>query len=186
MASCEKCWADAWRFGEGDQPEEYSRLIRERDATGHTCTPEEQAGPDAGVCPKCGRRAMHQYCNVCMACGFDPTSKNQPNTEETSKNQPNTEEEGRRVMRSPEQVVKELATKAPQSKRIQNILLALDDPEDVLVLMEYLDCLAYGMLLRGKMCEIVDEEPDHKDLRCLATMSLRSVWHSTLHPRTDE
>jgi hypothetical protein len=64
MASCEKCWTEA----HGDA-ERYLRLVEDRDASGHACTPEEQAGPDAKVCPSCGRRAVHQLCRVCMACG---------------------------------------------------------------------------------------------------------------------
>jgi hypothetical protein len=79
MPSCEKCWEDAHAgYPYCDVAQEYERLIKERDANGHTCTPEEQAGPDAGVCPSCGRRAIHQYCHVCMACGFDPKSKEAP------------------------------------------------------------------------------------------------------------
>lgn len=66
MPSCEKCWADA-QGPYKDVVKEYSRLVKERD-----CTPEEQAGPDATDCPKCGRRAAHQLCHVCMACGYDP------------------------------------------------------------------------------------------------------------------
>jgi len=66
MPSCERCWADAHK-GYADPIEQYHRLITTR-----TCTPEQQAGPDAGVCPKCERKTMHQHCNVCMACGYDP------------------------------------------------------------------------------------------------------------------
>lgn len=69
MPSCEKCWVDAHagdHTGEG-HAKMYARLIRERN-----CTPEEQAGEDAGTCPHCGRRAVHQYCDVCMACHKKP------------------------------------------------------------------------------------------------------------------
>lgn len=59
MASCEKCWADA-----AGNPELYRELFRTRN-----CTPEEQAGVDATECPVCHRRAVHQHCHICMACG---------------------------------------------------------------------------------------------------------------------
>lgn len=61
MSSCEKCWADA-----GGDPDEYRRLLKERDAI--PCTPEEHAGPDATTCPACGRRAVHQWAKTCVAC----------------------------------------------------------------------------------------------------------------------
>ncbi len=61
MASCEKCWQDSG----GDQ-DVYAELIERRN-----CSPEEQAGLDATVCPQCGRKAVHQYVHVCMACGFN-------------------------------------------------------------------------------------------------------------------
>ena len=64
MASCEKCWADS-----GGLPEVYSRLIKER--TG-ICTPEDQAGVGAQMCPECGRNTIHIYCHCCMACGYKP------------------------------------------------------------------------------------------------------------------
>ena len=73
MPSCEKCWADAHRpFADRSVPEEYARLLETRDAAGHTCTPEQQAGPDATECPACHRMTAHQLCRVCMACGHDP------------------------------------------------------------------------------------------------------------------
>jgi hypothetical protein len=56
MPSCEKCWKDA-----GGNPDRYTKLVRER-----KCTPEEQAGDDAGNCNSCGRRTMHQHCHICM------------------------------------------------------------------------------------------------------------------------
>ena len=59
MASCEKCWTDARGI-----PEEYMRLVKAR-----TCTPEEQAGPDAKYCIGCGRRTIHQWAGVCMVPG---------------------------------------------------------------------------------------------------------------------
>lgn len=63
MVSCEKCWRDS-----GGRADEYARLIKERkDAP---CSPEEQAGgEDAGECPHCKRKAVHVFCDVCMACG---------------------------------------------------------------------------------------------------------------------
>ena len=60
MASCEKYWADS-----NSNPDLYRNLIATRN-----CTPEEQAGPDAEACPKCGRLAIHIYCHECMNCGF--------------------------------------------------------------------------------------------------------------------
>ena len=58
MPSCEKCWTDA-----GGNPDRYSRLIKEREDT--PCTPEEQAGEYADVCPKCKRKTIHQYVKKC-------------------------------------------------------------------------------------------------------------------------
>jgi len=57
MASCEKCWAES----HGD-PVRYHKLILER-----CCSPEEQAGPDATMCPMCARKTEHQHASVCMA-----------------------------------------------------------------------------------------------------------------------
>ena len=57
MASCEKCWNDSRGQGAG----EYARLIATRN-----CTPEQQAGEGADVCPACNRHTMHIYCDVCM------------------------------------------------------------------------------------------------------------------------
>ena len=45
MASCEKCWSDAYRRaygGNGDQAEHYRKLMQERKS--NPCTPKEQAG----------------------------------------------------------------------------------------------------------------------------------------------
>jgi hypothetical protein len=64
MPSCEKCWSDA-----GGNPDRYGQLLVER--RDNPCTPEQQAGVDALVCPKCGRVAVHQHCGVCMACGWE-------------------------------------------------------------------------------------------------------------------
>jgi hypothetical protein len=59
MASCEKCWSDA--FGNATR---YLRLIELRKE--HPCTPEEQAGENAKICNKCKRRTIHQYAKICM------------------------------------------------------------------------------------------------------------------------
>jgi hypothetical protein len=56
MPSCEKCWRDA-----GGNPLRYHLLLDQRD-----CTPEEQAGEDAKICPKCKRKAIHQFSKICM------------------------------------------------------------------------------------------------------------------------
>jgi hypothetical protein len=56
MSSCEKCWAEA-----GGDADRYAILLKERD-----CEPEEQAGPDAGKCPNCGRMTLHQHTGECM------------------------------------------------------------------------------------------------------------------------
>jgi len=58
MSACERCWA----LSAGD-PDEYRRLL----AALPPCTPEEQAGPDAGECPVCRRRSLHQFTGECMA-----------------------------------------------------------------------------------------------------------------------
>jgi hypothetical protein len=60
-SSCEKCHLDA-----GDDVDEYRRLLQERRA--YPCTPEEQAGKDATICGVCGRKALHQATDECMAC----------------------------------------------------------------------------------------------------------------------
>lgn len=61
MPSCEACWAAS-----GGDADEYARLIKI-----NTCSPEQQAGPDARTCPKCTRRTVHQHAWICMACGTD-------------------------------------------------------------------------------------------------------------------
>ena len=68
MSSCEKCWRDSrWsdRFWDGKEPSPYRKLLAERVGE-DACTPEEQAGPDAGVCPKCKRQCLHQITGECM------------------------------------------------------------------------------------------------------------------------
>jgi len=73
MPSCEKCWSDAFTRSRTDtskcQAEHYQDLINER--KDNPCTPEEQAGMDAKICPKCKRRAIHQIIDICMNCGFN-------------------------------------------------------------------------------------------------------------------
>ena len=59
MASCEKCWRDS-----GGDPARYAVLVNRRD-----CTPEQQAGEMATVCPACKRKTVHQYAHVCMNVG---------------------------------------------------------------------------------------------------------------------
>ena len=62
-----KCWSDS--RGCDDSLDEYHRLLKSR-----TCTPEEQAGPDAAVCPATGRKVHHQHTGECMAgaCPGEP------------------------------------------------------------------------------------------------------------------
>jgi len=71
MASCEKCWGDAYTRTHTNptksQAEHYQDLINERKE--NPCTPEQQAGHDATICEKCGRKAVHQYVRICMNCG---------------------------------------------------------------------------------------------------------------------
>lgn len=70
MASCEKCWGDAYlRSIENPmipQAIHYQNLINER--INNPCTPEEQAGIDALICSKCGKKTVHQYAKVCCNC----------------------------------------------------------------------------------------------------------------------
>jgi len=57
MPSCERCWEEA-----GGSPDRYHELLAI-----NKCTPEEQAGRDAGICPQCKRKTMHQLVtDVCM------------------------------------------------------------------------------------------------------------------------
>lgn len=60
MSMCERCWRDASMATAGDawgsQGDEYRRLIQTR-----ICTPEQQAGPNAGECPVCRRMTLHQH-----------------------------------------------------------------------------------------------------------------------------
>jgi len=69
MASCEKCWSDAYRIacedGTKSQTQVYWQLLLSRD-----CTPEEQAGKRAQMCPNCNRKTVHQVDNICLVCGY--------------------------------------------------------------------------------------------------------------------
>jgi len=68
MSRCEKCWRDAHRDGPfADVAAVYARLIDER--KDHPCTPEEQAGGAAQVCPACGHTTLHQLTRECMVHG---------------------------------------------------------------------------------------------------------------------
>lgn len=73
MASCEKCWGDAYMRVYSNptksQEEHYRDLIEERKE--NQCTPEEQAGKDAKICPKCDRKTIHQIIKKCVICGYD-------------------------------------------------------------------------------------------------------------------
>lgn len=63
MSACEKCWR------ESRGADNYRELLESRKE--NPCTPEEQAGPDAGECPACKRMTLHQYMAECMnRCGF--------------------------------------------------------------------------------------------------------------------
>ena len=72
MASCEKCWGDAYMKTftnpSKSQAEHYSDLIKEREE--NPCTPEQQAGEDARICPKCNRKTIHQIIGRCINCSF--------------------------------------------------------------------------------------------------------------------
>ncbi len=68
MAACEKCWSDAYLHSAMRvtfQVDEYQRLVREREANGIVCTPEEQCGDLHVLCVdgdtrcRCGARVKH-------------------------------------------------------------------------------------------------------------------------------
>ncbi len=65
MASCEKCWKDSH-----GSAKHYTELIIKR--KNHPCSPEEQAGEDAGICPECNRKTIHQHVHYCV----NPECKN--------------------------------------------------------------------------------------------------------------
>jgi len=60
MPSCEKCWSEAHRAMVGDPVALYQSLVET-----HSCTPEEQAGPDAGICGICNRYTLHEHTHSC-------------------------------------------------------------------------------------------------------------------------
>jgi len=70
MASCEKCWfdaTDAAMLSGNPIIDEYILLLEKR--KDNPCTPEQQAGPGATKCLKCGRRTVHQHMKECVVCG---------------------------------------------------------------------------------------------------------------------
>ena len=70
MASCEKCWSEA-----GGDANRYHELLLSRENA--PCSLEEQAGPDASVCPACGSRTVHQYAGHCLLCAIDGPPKHE-------------------------------------------------------------------------------------------------------------
>lgn len=80
MAGCEKCWADS-----GGDYGQYLKLIEDRWIQGEICTLEEQAGPSASICSKCGRKTVHQHAKFCIACGWKPTNRQVGETDQLSK-----------------------------------------------------------------------------------------------------
>lgn len=63
MSSCERCWSRAFNpYGYETQAERYQENIKT-----HNCSPELQAGDDAGWCPDCGRMTLHQHTKECMS-----------------------------------------------------------------------------------------------------------------------
>ncbi|GIV43937.1 MAG: hypothetical protein KatS3mg035_1060 [Bacteroidia bacterium] len=73
MASCEKCWSDAYMRTLSDpmksQYEHYVDLIKER--YNKPCNAEQQAGDYAVLCPKCNRYTVHQFAHKCVICGYE-------------------------------------------------------------------------------------------------------------------
>ena len=72
MARCEKCWKDAYNrniTNPKSKAEHYANLIEERKE--NQCSPEEQAGYDAEICPKCDRKTIHQIIAQCIVCGYE-------------------------------------------------------------------------------------------------------------------
>ena len=58
MTSCEKCWRDS------QGADNYAKVLESRRHS--SCTPEEQAGPDASECPTCKCMTLHQLTKECM------------------------------------------------------------------------------------------------------------------------
>ena len=73
MSTCEQCWSDS-QGPYGDPVRRYRELVETR-----KCTPEEQAGPGAGECPRCKRKTLHQYTAEPM-CGC-PSAFQAPSAE---------------------------------------------------------------------------------------------------------
>ena len=72
MSGCEKCWAEASfkaRLLGGSVADTYRDLLDIRN-----CTPEEQAGEDAGECPACHRKTVHQHSREPMCGCPSPTA----------------------------------------------------------------------------------------------------------------
>lgn len=71
MASCEKCWSDAYLRTQTDrskrQSEHYLDLIEER--YDKPCTGEEQAGVNAKVCIRCKTKTVRITTGECVTCG---------------------------------------------------------------------------------------------------------------------
>ena len=66
MSSCEKCWRDS-RYDLSSTA--YHDMLAKRDGIRERkCTPEEQAGPEATECQRCGRKTIHQITREPM-CG---------------------------------------------------------------------------------------------------------------------
>lgn len=76
MASCEKCWEDAFMrsLSNRDKPqyEHYQDLLQER--AENPCSPKEQAGQWWDEKKQCDSRSTHQYSRrvntwICSKCG---------------------------------------------------------------------------------------------------------------------
>lgn len=65
LPTCEKCWSDASGI-----KSKYNELLEQREREKNTCSPEDQAGPNAKLCPTCKRKTCHQLYHICMSCGY--------------------------------------------------------------------------------------------------------------------
>lgn len=70
MSSCEKCWRDSASERITGHGPTYSDLMEQRKS--RPCTPEQQAGEEAGDCPVCGRKTMHQFTSELMCDCAEP------------------------------------------------------------------------------------------------------------------
>jgi len=63
FGACMKCWKEC-----GQDQDKYDKMMAAKRTQGPVafCTPEEQAGPEAGQCPWCGHQTIHEKCGVCM------------------------------------------------------------------------------------------------------------------------